>query len=193
MQPANETERTARFVPVREREEILPAYEETPIGDLLAYHNLREPHRQYTQAELLVGMCMDHRNALRIPHKFSYILRAGGANLQRIEFKVSFAVAVGGVRAFALIGHDECGMMGLRSRREAFVRGLVENGGWDRAEAEAHFDKYAPVFEVGDSADFVLAEARRLRERYPRVLVAPLFYRVGDNLLYQIVDRDEAP
>jgi carbonic anhydrase len=171
--------------------DVPPAYRDTPIADLLAYHNLKAPHRQHAQAELLIGMCMDNRVVLRVPDNFAYILRAGGANFQRVEFKVSFAVAVGGVRAMCLIGHDQCGMVGLRARRQTFVDGLVNNGGWKRLDAEQHFDKYAAVFEIGDPAQFVLSEVRRLRERYPAVTVAPLFYQIRDGLLYQIVESDE--
>ena len=171
--------------------DVPPAYRNTPIADLLAYHNLKLPHRQHVQATLLIGMCMDNRIVLRVPDNFAFILRAGGANFQRVEFKVSYAVAVGGVRAMCLIGHDQCGMVDLRARRQIFVDGLVVNGGWNRQDAEQHFDKYAAVFEIGDPAQFVLSEARRLRQRYPGVTVAPLFYQIRDGLLYQIVEAGE--
>jgi carbonic anhydrase len=42
------------------------------------------------------------------------------------------------------------------------------------------------MFEVGNEIDFVLSESKRLRTRYPRILIAPLMYRVEDNLLYQL-------
>jgi carbonic anhydrase len=73
-------------------------------------------------------------------------------------------------------------------RGDVFVKGLVENGGWERREAEEHFDQFSANFEVRDPVEFVVLEAQRLRERYPRVLVAPLFYRVGEGLLYQIME-----
>lgn len=171
--------------------DVPPEYRNTPIADLLAYHNLKVPHRRHVEAALLIGMCMDNRIVLRVPDNFAFILRAGGANFQRVEFKVSYAVAVGGVRAMCLIGHDQCGMVDLRARRQIFVDGLVGNGGWDRRDAELHFDKYAGVFEVVDPAQFVLSEARRLRKRYPAVRVAPLFYKIRDGLLYQVVESDE--
>jgi carbonic anhydrase len=176
----------ARLVPVRAPEDVLPQFRGTPIDDLLRYHDLDEPFREYASAELVVGMCMDHRTALRLPPNFAYVLRAGGANFARVEFKLSFAVAVGGVRAICLIGHTNCGMVGLRQRREAFVEGLVERAGWTRSDAEAHFDRNAPVFEIDDPADFVASEALRLRSRYPLVHVGALLYRVEDNLLYQL-------
>lgn len=181
----------SELLPVNRLGDVLPAYRNTPVADLLAYHNLRTPHRSHDRAELLIGMCMDNRVALRIPDNFAYILRAGGANLQRIEFKVSYAVAVGGVRTICLIGHDECGMVDLRGRRDVFVNGLVENGGWERREAEEHFDHFSAVFEIRDPAEFVLSEARRLRGRYPRVMVAPLLYHIREGLLYQIAEGEQ--
>lgn len=173
-----------RLVAVRSREDIFAQYRGTPIGDLLEYHNLRRPFESYARAELLIGMCMDHRKHLHIPENFAFIIRAGGANLRYSEFKVSYAIAVGGVRAIALIGHNNCGMVNLVARREQFIRGLVENAGWDREMAEQHFMHFGPMFEIGNEVDFVLSEAKRLRLRYPNVRVAPLLYLVEDNLLY---------
>lgn len=177
-----------RRVPAYGPADVLPAWRGTPIADLLAYHNWEAPLHEYESAPLLVGMCMDHRKMLRLPERFAYVLRAGGANLQRVEFKVSFAIAIGGVRAIALIGHTDCGMVGLPARREAFVEGLVARAGWSAADAVAHFDAYAPLFEVGDAARFVCAEARRLAVRYPRIPVAPLLYDVADHRLDQLTD-----
>jgi carbonic anhydrase len=163
----------------------------TAIGSLLRYHNLNHPYRRYTRAQLLVGMCMDHRKSLRIPDNFAYVLRAGGANFRRIEFKVSFAIAVGGVGTVALIGHDQCGMASLLSRREAFITGLVERGGWTPIEAEAHFEKYAPEFSVPRGPRFVWSEAKRLKQRYPLVQVAALYYLLREKALYQIVAAND--
>ena len=91
---------------------------------------------------------------------------------------------MGGVRAIALIGHSDCGMVNVAARREAFVEGLVEKAGWEQDAAEEHFHHFAPLFEIGNAVDFTLSEARRLRLRYPEVLVAPLHYRVEDDRLY---------
>lgn len=175
-----------RLVPVTTKDDIFPGLRDTPIGLLLEYHNLSREYETYTQAQLLVGMCMDHRKHLHIPDNFSYIIRAGGANLRYSEFKVSYAIAVGGVRHIALIGHNQCGMVNLMARKESFIKGLTENAGWDRDFAEQHFTQFAPMFEIGNEIDFVLSEAQRLRLRYPKIQVAPLLYRVDDNLLYQV-------
>ena len=169
--------------------DIFPEYRNTPVGLLLEYHNLNRPPDTYSKAQLLVGMCMDNRKHLRIPDNFAYIIRSGGANLRYSEFKVSYTIAVGGVRSIALIGHNQCGMVNLIARREQFIQGLVDNAGWEKEWAEEHFMHFAPMFEIGNEVDFVLSEAKRLRLRYPRIQVAPLMYRVEDNLLYLLREK----
>lgn len=178
-----------RLVAVLDREAIFPEYRDTPIGLLLEYQNLNRPLDESARAQLLIGMCMDNRKHLRMPDNFAFIIRTGGANLRYSEFKVSYAIGVGGVRSIALIGHNQCGMVNLVERRDAFIQGLVDNAGWERESAEEHFAQNAPIFEIGNEIDFVLTEARRLRLRYPKIQVAPLLYRVEDNLLY-LVDEN---
>ena len=177
-----------RLRAVNSVEDIPANYAQTSIGALLQYHNLQRTYEPYTNAQLLIGMCMDHRKHLHIPDNFAYIIRAGGANLRYSEFKVSYAIAVGGVQHIALIGHTQCGMVNLMARREAFIDGLVERAGWARDFAEEHFNNYAPLFEIGNEIDFVLSETKRLRQRYPKVQVAPLLYRLEDNRLYVIAE-----
>ncbi|HEX2621593.1 MAG TPA: carbonic anhydrase [Phototrophicaceae bacterium] len=169
---------------VQSVDDIFPDYRGTPIELLLQYHNLGRPYDVYTRAALLVGMCMDHRKHLLIPDNFAYIIRSGGANLRYSEFKVSYAIAIGGVSTIALIGHNNCGMVNLASKRTQFIDNLVDNAGWTHEQAEEHFTSFAPLFEIGNEIDFILSEAKRLRHRYPRALVAPMFYRVEDNRLY---------
>lgn len=178
-----------RLIPINSPNDIPKGYRSTPIGLLLEYHNLNRPLESYTTAALLVGMCMDNRKHLRIPDNFAYIIRAGGANLRYSEFKVSYAIAVGGVKAIALMGHNNCGMVNLAARKELFVRGLIENAGWEEPLAEEHFMNYAPMFEIGNEIDFVLNEVKRLRLRYPKILIAPMLYRVEDNRIYMIEEN----
>jgi len=175
-----------RLVSVLSEDDIFPELRNMPIGLLLEYHNLSRDYDSYSQAQLLIGMCMDNRKHLHMPDNFAYIIRTGGANLRYSEFKVSYAIAVGGVTSIALIGHNQCGMVNLVARKELFIKGLVENAGWEEELAEQHFMNYAPMFEIGNEIDFVLSEAKRLRTRYPKVQVAPLLYKVEDNLLYQV-------
>lgn len=74
----------------------------------------------------------------------------------------------------------------MAEREEAFVNGLVNNGGWRRRDARNHFLTHAPHLDTGDAVGFVRSEAVRLSRRYPRVVFAPLYYAVGERLLYQI-------
>ena len=170
-----------------ESESDIPAeYKETPIGLLLRYHNLQEEFKQYKSAQLLIGMCMDNRKHLNIPDNFAFIIRTGGANLRYSEFKVSFAIGVGDVKHIALIGHNNCGMVNLVSKKETFINGLVNNAGWSKETAEEHFQTFAPMYEIGNAADFAVSESARLRKRYPKIQIAPLMYLVEDNRLYLI-------
>lgn len=174
------------LITIASKEDVPPQYRETPIGLLFEYHNLERDFDSYTNAELLVGMCMDNRKHLHMPDNFAFIIRAGGANLRYSEFKVSYAIAVGGIRCIALIGHTQCGMVNLSSRKDQFVQGLVKAAGWRPESAEEHFVHFAPMFEIGNEVDFILSEVKRLRLQYPRIVVAPLLYRVEDNRLYFI-------
>jgi carbonic anhydrase len=176
----------ARIIPVNYRDEILPEYQETPVGLLLEYHNLGRAIGSVSAPQVLIGMCMDSRKSLRIPNDFAFVLRTAGANMRDNEFRISYAIAVGGVRTIVLIAHTDCGMARLSQRRDQFIRGLMEVAGWDEARAVRHFEGSAPKFGIRDEVEFVLREAERLRTIYPRIAIAPLLYRVEDDLLYQL-------
>ncbi len=79
-----------------------------------------------------------------------------------------------------------CGMVNLISRKNEFINGLVTLAGWERDRAEEHFFHLAPMFEISSETDFILCETKRLRLRYPKIMIAPLFYLVEDNKLYFI-------
>jgi carbonic anhydrase len=178
-----------RLISINSRENIPLHYRDTPVGLLLEYHNLDKPYDQYDSAKLLVGMCMDNRKHLHMPDNFSFIIRTGAANLRYSEFKVSYAISVGKIRHIVLIGHNQCGMVNLFARKDAFVDGLVEGAGWMRERAEEHFMHFGPMFEIVNEIDFVLGEARRLRVKYPKITIVPAFYRVEDNRLYLIKEE----
>jgi len=177
-----------RLVPVASKEDVHPELRDTPIGFLLEYHNLNREHEAYNRAQLLIGMCMDHRKRLHIPDNFAFIIRSGGANLRYSEFKVSYAIAIGQIQHIALIGHNNCGMVNLFARKEAFINGLVENAGWDQEQAEDHFSHYEPMHEIGNEIDFIQSESKRLKLRYPKVQIAPMIYSVEDNKLSLIIE-----
>ncbi len=175
-----------RLISIQSTKDILPEYLNSPVGLLLEYHNLNRPFEVYQNAQLLIGMCMDNRKHLHIPDNFAFIIRSGGANLRYSEFKVSYAISVGGIKHIALIGHNNCGMVNLIARKNEFINGLVEIAGWDRERAEEHFMTFAPMFEITNETDFILSETKRLRLRYPKITIAPMLYLVEDNKLYLI-------
>lgn len=175
-----------KIIPVTKKSDIPKEYRSNPIGLLLEYHNLNRKFDIYSQARLLVGMCMDNRKHLHIPDNFAFIIRSGGANLRYSEFKVSYAIAVGQVRHIVVIGHNHCGMVNLISRKKEFINGLINRAGWSKAAAEEHFMNLAPMYEIGNEIDFIMSETDRLNKKYPKIKVAPLYYRVEDNRLYCI-------
>jgi carbonic anhydrase len=185
--------------PVTRLEDILPRYRGTPIELMLRYHNLGEPCPPSGGTPvMLVSMCMDHRKELHVPNEFAYILRSAGGNLRDSEFEVSYAVAVGGVSTIALLAHTDCGMAHVSAKATRFVDGLVQRAGWTRTDAERHFAEAASRYEIGDALGFVAGEAQRLRQRYPKLLIAPFLYSVEDDQLAQVVEahgagRGDAP
>ena len=175
-----------RLISITKQQDIPEIYKNTPISLLIEYHNLKRKFETYSSAQLLIGMCMDNRKHLHMPDNFAFIIRTGGANLRYSEFKVSFAISVGDAKHISLIGHSNCGMVNLASKKNQFIEKLSENAGWTTEQAEEHFDNYAPMFEINNEIDFILSETTRLRLRYPKVQIAPMYYKLEDNLLYFI-------
>ena len=158
----------------------------TPVEKLIHYHNFNQEFIECESAELLIAMCMDNRKRLNIPEKFAFILRTGGANVSALEFKISFAVAMAGLKYCVVIGHTNCGMVGLKGKRSAVVSGLVEHAGWSQSDAEVHFDKNVDKYHLDNELDFTIAEAKRLHTIYKKQTFVPLLYKVEDNKLYLI-------
>ena len=178
-----------KLISINKLADIPNKYNGTPIELLIAYHNLKKQKILYKQAKLLIGMCMDNRKHLDIPDNFAYIIRAGGANLKYSEFNISYAISVGQIHHIAIIGHNKCGMVNLRERKETFITDLVTNAGWTKDKATESFNHFAPIFEIGNEIEFTLSEVKRLQLKYPKITVAPLFYNVDDNKLYLINDK----
>lgn len=132
---------------------------------------------------------MDNRKQLRIPENFAYIIRTGGANLRYSEFKVSYAIAIGGVKYIVLIAHDSCGMVNLPSKMDKFIEGLSRLDNWDVEKAREHFYNYAPMHEIEDEAEFVFNESKRLAKKYQGITVVPLYYTLDDNRLRLIMEN----
>lgn len=174
------------MVNVKSEMDIPEPYCNTPIARILLSHNRCLDPEQYDRAEVLVLMCMDNRQALRLPKKFAFIVRNGGATRNGVSFSLSFTVAVGGIRHIAVIGHSDCMMVDLESRRMDFVRGLSECGGWDKSVAESYFHDSCLLYNKKDAVSSVLSEVDIIRTQFPGIVVAPLYYSLEDDLLYLI-------
>lgn len=156
----------------------------TPIGELLKYHNLSMNFKEYESAQVAVVMCMDNRKQLKIPNKFAYILRTAGARITGNEFKLSFVIGFGDIKHVALIAHTNCGMVNLTGKKEKIIEGLTKNAGWTKEAAENHFNSFAPFFEIENEVNFIVSESKRLKEKYPNIVFVPMIYKIEDNNLY---------
>ena len=177
---------TPTLKPVPNQTDILPAWRGTPVGELLALHNLGTGAGQYAHPQILIATCPEQQTGLRIPAGFALGVNGAAANLKRDPFKVSWAIGIGQVSAIAIVGHTGCGMVGLRERREEFVARMVAVAGWARAAAEQHFDHWGDLYTIEDPAVFAASEAARLRARYPKIPVAALLYDAAEQMLLQI-------
>ena len=171
---------------INSEKEIPSKYQNSPISKLLEYHNLQKPLNSCKNPELIIGTCIDNRIQLRIPRKFAFVVRAGGANMKYNEFKISYAIALGNIQHMALIGHNQCGMSNLIQRKDQFIQGLVKNAGWSVQQAEKQFNTESPESEIGNEVDFILQETKRLQTLYPKIMIAPMMYLVEKNMLYLV-------
>lgn len=164
--------------------DIPSQYLNTPVEKLIRYHNWQESYATYDYPEILVAKCMDYRVQLSLPSRFAYKLRTGGCNLCHNDFQVAYAVAVGGVKAIALISHTDCGMVALEEKRQTFIEGFTGISDWHPGEAAAFFDKHATENALCRESDIIFEEATRYRSWFPRLAIATFLYRVEDGLLY---------
>ena len=128
---------------------------------------------------------------LHLPKGFAYTLRTPGSRLQGLEFAISYAIAMGGVRALAVIGHSDCAMTKLKELKERFVKQLDRwHTGWEEQECLRHFEQWVPTFHIKDMNDHILSQVQLISGIFPDLLVVPLIYRVEDGRLYPL-EADE--
>ncbi len=171
--------------PINSTEDIPRKYQNTPIGDLFAFHNFNTSHPPYTNAKMLIGMCIDHRAQLNIPHNFAYVLRSPGANFDQDAFAISYAVAVGAVQHIALIGHTNCGMVNLAAKKEKYINGL-ENAGWGGDSTKEMFESNLADYGLENEIDILNRQTSQFREKFKNVITVPMIYRVEDRKIYLI-------
>ncbi len=172
---------------VTKEDDISPELQGTPIASLLSSHNLGVVMREYERPELLICTCMDYRIKLNIPARYTFIIRTPGANLLDSEFGLATAVALGGIRAVAIIGHTDCAMTKITDDPDKFVEGLSQSG-WSRQSAKEYFESQAPTHSFTDPVQLIINQCQLLRRRYTEILFAPLIYDVEDGKLYQVME-----
>lgn len=158
----------------------------TPIERLFAYHNLSKPYDIYTKAELLIVTCVDSRIQINIPKNFAYIARTPAARIKELEFAISFVISFAGIQHVALIGHTDCKMVNLSSRKEEVVQGLIHNVFWNKEDAEKHFNLEVNKFEISNEIDFVISQTNLLKTKYQGINFVPMIYNIEDDKLYLI-------
>ena len=84
-------------------------------------------------------------------------------------------------------------MTTLSERREAFISGLSETADCDPEVAGDYFEESSVSWGIDDAVDFVRSQVRQLRAEYPEVLVAPLYYRLADQMLFLIDEGGVTP
>ncbi len=175
-----------RLIQISDKKQIPEEYRGTPIGGLLKYHNLGEPYSNYSAAQLLIGACMDFRVRFQIPLNYAFMIRTGGANMKNMEFKISYAISVGGIKYIAIIGHSDCAMTKITMNKKIFIQGLVKQSKWPAKKAIKYFSDKSQVFEIKDEIDFTLKEVNRLKKLYEGITIVPMIYEIEDNKLYLI-------
>lgn len=170
-----------------DKPELIPLeFRNTPIEKLIQYHNFGIPFEQYDKPQLLIGTCMDFRINLRIPDKFAFIIRNGGASLKHNDFQIAFALSVGGCQSIAVIGHTDCGMVNLPSKQDLFVEGMANRLNYEPSNADLFFRTKSPENEIYNEMEFTKKQAEQLKEKYPNIPIIAMIYEVKDNLLYHI-------
>lgn len=172
-----------RLLNISESRQIPEKYIGTPIFKLLEYHNLGLKHRIYKDPQMLIATCMDFRLNFNIPKNFAFMIRTGGANMKNMEFKISFAISIGGIKHIAIIAHTDCAMTKMTISQKSFVRGMVKSAKWSEGLAIRHFNSKSLEFGIKDEIDFTLKESKRLKKLYPGITIVPMLYEVeGDQI-----------
>lgn len=171
---------------IRSKKDIPKKYLNTPIEKLLSYHNFKSPLESYNEAIIGIIKCIDNRERLNIPINFAYIVRSAGAKIHNGEFNLSVPIALNNIKYFAIIGHTDCRMVNLFSKKTKVIKGLAKNTGWSTEEAKRHFLTNAPIFQTENERISVYKEQERLKIIFPKVTFVPMIYKVEDSKLYLV-------
>ncbi|MBX9770210.1 MAG: hypothetical protein K2X29_02505, partial [Candidatus Obscuribacterales bacterium] len=116
-----------RLQPISSLQDIPSEWCNTPIEKLIRSENFGEKIQESTQPELLIATCIEFRYALPIPRMFAYVIRRASGRLVGSEFSIAYILSAG-VRHFALIGHNDCGMTKVLKKQDALISALTDQG-----------------------------------------------------------------
>ncbi len=176
-----------RIKAIKSQDDLPKKWHGSPIEEFVGAHNWETPisRKSATNPSLLIVSCIEFRFQPEIPPYFAYVIRSGGGRISNIagsEFAISYILAKG-VRHFALVGHNDCGMTKVYQFRPKLVEALVEQG-WEETKAQRFIDDNADNFAIGDEIDALEQEYLRLKESFKNIEIAPLFVSLSSKRLH---------
>lgn len=171
-----------RLQPISSLQDIPSEWCNTPIEKLIRSENFGEKIQESTQPELLIATCIEFRYALPIPRMFAYVIRRASGRLVGSEFSIAYILSAG-VRHFALIGHNDCGMTKVLKKQDALISALTDQG-WPKDRAEDFVYSQSERHMMKDEIDGLRREYIRLRRLFKNVVIAPMFVDLADTRLF---------
>ncbi|MCW5823095.1 MAG: hypothetical protein KIT34_09850 [Cyanobacteria bacterium TGS_CYA1] len=162
--------------------DIPPEWRNSPIEKLICSENFGQKIEEGTKPELLIAACIEFRYALPIPRMFAYVIRRASGRLVGSEFSLAYILSAG-VRHFALIGHNDCGMTKVLKKQDDLISALIEQG-WPRDRAEDFVHSQSERHMMKDEIDGLRREYIRLRRLFKKVTIAPMFVDLADTKLF---------
>jgi sulfate permease, SulP family len=176
----------ARLLAIETLEDIPLNLRNTPIEDLLKCQNFYEVNDETaSSANLIIGMCIDHRKQLHLPKNLAYVIRSPGANMQGCEFSIALGLS-SQIEYMALLVHNKCLMSDPYPLQKKVNDALVQEQGWSPRMAATFFDNHAASGLVGDVINFGKDESTRLQSVFRGLKVVPLLYDVDSDRLFLI-------
>lgn len=171
-----------RLQPISSHHDIPLEWCNSPIEKLIRSENFGEKIEHCTQPELLIATCIEFRYALPIPRMFAYVIRRASGRLMGSEFSIAYILSAG-VRHFALIGHNDCGMTKVLRKQNELIKALTDQG-WPQDRAEDFVYSQSERHMMKDEIDGLRREYIRLRRLFKKVMIAPLFVDLADTRLF---------
>jgi carbonic anhydrase len=167
---------------VNSQQDIPTGWQGTPIESIIMAQNFGWPIQASGGPELLIATCIEFRYALPVPRMYAYVIRRASGRVIGSEFSVGYTLAQG-VKFLAMIGHNDCGMSKVHDKAPDVVNAFVEQG-WRREVAEEYVRKHAARHAISDELQALRDEYIRLRNIFPKLVIAPLFVCLHDCRFY---------